>query len=407
MYRSQDPTNAMPQVAILLSREPSSSNQQHIFSSRIFLLPEGRRLLSERDSTINGFLWRSPWSTLLHTTFGEDLDTLLSGDIGRPFTLFLAALPNLREPDLRYEEQRRVAVLDEIFFMHPMLWSYEQAGSAKFLEFACIRLPELSDCLHSAYYEVDPEQSHTLGSLAMQEIEEACRCSLHVRRAGGQPDHKTCLSTSAKTIGIYLWLYVSDIEADVGPSINELFDLYKWQLTFEDRKERDRHKAAVWTAEIAAQLATRLAKVRGKERGERRELFRQSEVLKKFENSSYDPPTYFFQTGQMDESSFLRPNRRFALEVHLSRELTVISPVRCTIATSHESVKALSSTVALLKIHICHQLRSRNLTPVEAILTTRVLNIQRSMTHLLSILLDSTTSTSRTVLTTLRQWYSW
>lgn len=268
MYRSQDPTNAMPQVAILLSREPSSSNQQHIFSSRIFLLPEGRSLLSERDSTINGFLWRSPWSTLLQTTFGEDLDTLLPADIGRPFTLFLAALPNLREPDLRYEEQRRVAVLDEIFVIHPMLWSYEQAGSAKFLEFACIRLPELSDYLHSAYCEINPEQSYTLGSLAMQEIEEACRCSLQVRPAEGQPDHKTCLSTLAKTIGIYLWLLcVSDIEADVCPSINGLCNLYKWQLDFEDRQERDRHKAAVRNAEKATQLATRLAKLRGKERG--------------------------------------------------------------------------------------------------------------------------------------------
>ncbi len=305
MYRSQDPTNAMPQVAILLSREQSSSNQQHIFSSRIFLLPEGRSLLSERDSTINGFLWRSPWSTLLQTTFGEDLDTLLSGDIGRPFTLFLAALPNLREPDLRYEEQRRVAVLDEIFFMHPMLWSYEQAGSAKFLEFACIRLPELSDCLHSAYCEIDPEQSYTLGSLAMQEIAEACRCSLHVRRAEGQPDHKTCLSTLAKTIGIYLWLlYVSDIEADVCPSINGLCNLYKWQLDFEDRQERDRHKAAVRNAEKAAQLATRLAKLRGKERGKRRELLMQFELLKRFNRFSYQPPTNSFQPGKWMSLAF-------------------------------------------------------------------------------------------------------
>ena len=251
LYRSQQCSEAQPQLIILLCPANTARGGELMLRCKASVLPQGQTLL-QKDPALHGtslLNWQSSWSTILHDVFGESVDRLLKvqlsetdDDPATAFAQYLRCISLLQRQDDSEEFHDPIASdLNTSFVNHPvnpLIWTHPNSSGTRFLSFTTKCLPELPARLfeRSSLPREDEELINILefGKIALYMIERGCQCVQHqtVSAERDASEYDTiCLLVMAETIVIFLWILIdSDIDADVLPSITGLANLYTWQL---------------------------------------------------------------------------------------------------------------------------------------------------------------------------------
>ena len=226
LYRSRSLDQQPPQITIIYLEEKAKRENQSFLSEKTSLIRSGRTLFVREDHDSLGgvhfFNLRSSWSTILHNTFHESVDMLLTGENGFQFGLYLYCVSMIPEPNLRFKSDHNSPNYAHIFcnnFVDPLLWTQENSRGQKFLSFASTRLPELGGCLENDFSSIPQDEVFRLGLAARKKIE--CKCDNH--------PVGVCMKRLAEVIIVFLWiLLVSDIDEEIAPSVTGLGNLYRW-----------------------------------------------------------------------------------------------------------------------------------------------------------------------------------
>ena len=250
-YRSRQCAEAHPQLTLLLCTANTARGGELLLRSKASVIPQGQSLLQKDPAFHSTSLlnWQSPWSTILHDVFGENVDRLLAIQLLKAddsqttaFSQYLRCMSLLQRQDSNLPHYNPdVEALNTSFVNHPvnpLIWAHPNSRGSRFLSFATKRLPELSACLFDRLplprEDFDDLKSNLrLGTIALEAIEKDCQCVQHQPESAQQlPSkyHAICLLVMAETIVIFLWILIdSDIDVDILPSITGLANLYTWQ----------------------------------------------------------------------------------------------------------------------------------------------------------------------------------
>ena len=241
LYRSRSLDEQPPQITIVYLEKTETLEEQSFVSEKSSLIRSGRTLFVYEDKSSLGerhfFNWRSSWSTILHDTFHESIDQLLSDEIAYQFGLYIYCVSMVQEPDLRfksdYDSPQRTTRIFSNNLVDPLVWTQDSSRGHKFLSFASKRLPELSRCLAYDFSSIPQNQLLNYGLDARAAIE---------RKSGSHDIYSTNNALSivplmklAEVIILFLWMtLVSDIDEDIAPSVTGLSNLCRWVYTVDD-----------------------------------------------------------------------------------------------------------------------------------------------------------------------------
>ena len=235
LYRSRSLDQKPPQITVVYHENLTGWEEQTLVSERRSLIGSGRTLFIRQDGDSMGDRhfsnWRSSWSTILHDTFHESVDKLLTGENAYQFGLYLYCVSMIQEPDPRFKsDSDSLTDLDHIYsknFVDPLLWTQESSRGHKFLSYASKRLPELGCCLGQDFSTIPQNELSRHGLGARNKIEHTC--DDHPLTVGEDATSGICLRKLAEVIIAFLWItLVSDIDSEITPSVTGLSDLYRW-----------------------------------------------------------------------------------------------------------------------------------------------------------------------------------
>ena len=237
LYRSRSLDEQPPQITVVYREKTETLEEQSFVSEKSSLIRSGRTLFVCEDKNSLGerhfFNWRSSWSTILHDTFHEKIDQLLTDDIAYQFGLYIYCVSMVQEPDLRfkgdYDSPQRTTHIFSNNLVDPLVWTQDSSRGHKFLSFASKRLPELSRCLAYDFSSIPQNEVLNHGLDARAAIE---------RKSGRQAPSPVPLMKLAEVIILFLWMtLVSDIDEDIAPSVTGLSNLYRWIGTVTDHDQ--------------------------------------------------------------------------------------------------------------------------------------------------------------------------
>ena len=238
LYRSRLSVGVLPQVTILISDDTAKDAQVDIRVSKAMAVSRAKPIILSQDEHESGpghnvFLnWRSSWSSILHDTFGGQADTLLTGEVGTQFALYLECASLVEMPDMRWRTTSDAHVIDSgryennpvdrLYYLHP-----DSLGRG-FLRFASMRLPEIATSLWlDRPVTINEQESSRLKESSLTAIGRACTCPRHRRTGKGGVEAGICLAIITKTVLVFLRiLLASSIDDGICPSITGLTYLY-------------------------------------------------------------------------------------------------------------------------------------------------------------------------------------
>ena len=244
LYRSRCPDQQPPQITLVYLNSTHEMENQSFVSERTSLIRSGLTLFVHENENSLGdlhfFNWRSSWSTILHDTFHEGVDRLLTGENGYHFGLYLYCVSMIKEPDLRYKTDKDASTdMAHLFsenVVDPLLWINENSRGHKFLSFASRRLPELNPCLQHDFSSIPSDQVVSRALAARRSIES--KCTKHPVGMSDLPQHSICLIKLAELIVLFLWItLMSDIDEEISPSVLGLGNVYRWISARRNEKD--------------------------------------------------------------------------------------------------------------------------------------------------------------------------
>lgn len=104
LYRSRSVV-MMPQVKFLIYDGLMTDQvSKNLSISKTFRVESSRTLINFTTSDGRALRWRAPWASILHETFHEGVDQLLSGITGRKFAIFLYCVSSFPGLDRRNQQ---------------------------------------------------------------------------------------------------------------------------------------------------------------------------------------------------------------------------------------------------------------------------------------------------------------
>ncbi|KFY33840.1 hypothetical protein V494_07273 [Pseudogymnoascus sp. VKM F-4513 (FW-928)] len=237
LYSSRTPADSSyyPQVSIIRQLGHNSQINTTLVKQSVFV-KQGRLFFDiKRDPFSQDHFFsagRSEWPTILHDTFGADLDALLHPDAIQDFAELLCCGFSISSA---YNGQR-----------HADPWGGLSATSTErrlaHLSFAAQRLPELIPVCQIAKEMISCEdKNYDIHNSFPRVFTRYCscdQCKFHVeylaRNAGHFPQKlkKICLEKTALAIFEYAWtLSWLDIDENIYPSVRGLLLMYRSQKT--------------------------------------------------------------------------------------------------------------------------------------------------------------------------------
>ena len=220
LYRSRSLDQQPPQLNILYTDKSTDSQDQRVVSEKTTLIRSVRTLFVREggDSLYDpcSFNWRSSWSTILHDTFPGAIDTLLTGETGYQFSLYVYYITMV---DTDVEKMNDHLTYERIRYL--FYGSFADLRGHGFLSFASKRLPELSHCLEQDFSLAPQDQFYRRSAAARAVIE-----------SNFQARGEFSSTVLPEVIVSFLWITLaSDIDEQIAPSINGLRWLYEYLLS--------------------------------------------------------------------------------------------------------------------------------------------------------------------------------
>lgn len=120
LYRSRSLDQQPPQITVIYLENDLQGEEQSFVSEKTSLIRSGRTLFVRGDNDslgdIHFFSWRSSWSTILHDSFHEGIDELLSGENAYHFGLYLYSVSMVQESDLQCKDGHYTHRIEKTLF---------------------------------------------------------------------------------------------------------------------------------------------------------------------------------------------------------------------------------------------------------------------------------------------------
>lgn len=253
-YRSRLGVGILPQVTIVCTDETTTGMRPELVVSRAVVVPRGCAIVhtvAYYEPQCGNFLnWRSPWSSILHDTFHEMADLLLTNETGRHFAIYLRCMFLIQSFNPIQDSSPRGRLYDSDVYgsphrhgnhypVDPLLCIREDTSGKGFVAFACKRLPEMaaSSWLHCPEV-TEMDDLYRLAESSFEALRGACSCSMPPNGQERAQGTVFCLKGVAETIHVFLLITRAlSIDDDVYPSVTGLTNLYSWLASYDNRCE--------------------------------------------------------------------------------------------------------------------------------------------------------------------------
>ena len=253
-YRSRLGVGILPQVTIVCTDETITGMRPELVVSRAVVVPRGCAIVHtvayyepQRGNFLN---WRSPWSSILHDTFHEMADLLLTNETGRHFAIYLRCMFLIQTFNPIQDSSPRGRLYDSDVYgsshsygnyypVDPLVCIREDTSGKGFVAFACKRLPEMaaSSWLHCPEV-TEMDDLYRLAESSFEALRGACSCSMPPNGQERAQGTVFCLKGVAETIHVFLLItHALSIDDDVYPSVTGLTNLYSWLVKSDNRCE--------------------------------------------------------------------------------------------------------------------------------------------------------------------------